>query len=70
MSSYITLSIARGQIAELRLQAERSRVRRQFRQARRAARAAERPVRAAGRRTDTAKPSNVALRGPGRINIA
>ena len=64
MTSYITQTIARQQVAELIAQAEAGRVRRQFRLARRAERLARR---SSGR---PAGPSNHSLHTPGRIGIA
>jgi len=56
MTSYINLTIARQQVAEMIAQAEAGRVRRQFREARRT----ERPV----RRRRPGGPSNSIVRWP------
>jgi len=70
MTSFINQTIARQYVTDLIGVAEHGGVVRSLRAARRAERAARREERAAGRRTHVAKPSNVALRGPGRINLA
>lgn len=64
MTSFITQTLARQQVAELIAQAESGRVRRQFRQARRAQRAARRREGQAQR-----GPANSTIGAPHRIGI-
>lgn len=64
MTSFITQTIARQQVAELIAQAENGRVRRQFRQARRAERDAKRREGRARR-----GPANSTIGAPHRIGI-
>jgi hypothetical protein len=65
MTSYITQTVAREQIASMIAEAQQRRVRRDLRQARRVARIQRRLA-----RTSTRGPSNVALYAPNRFGLA